>query len=345
MENNISKCVSDVRTISIDELDNIDVDSLLSAESICLYNQEDRNSYINSKSMDNISFANKCFKFVKELRNKGYKGHVILDCDSVYDLGNTLFNYDSMNTCFTTSLYSMNAVNNLINCYTYNIRDKFCQNMSKRDLFVGILFFQIKELLVYIEEKRDMNKSISDSIYDYIYLDLVYDIGKIFGANFIKYSDKDNEILYYFDNNSKEVFKYYPTEMLDKILIYLDRNNGFFNYDGEDDKLLEDIGRAYDEIVENNELGDVDFCTIYDDLLNCNCLEDLYKLFYDGDLEIYYKLLLNILMDLSYEDYYKFINDKFTGDINVDINTVAELILSKKKELTKNKIKMSVCNA
>ena len=222
MSTGINLAVSDVRTISIDEIDDIDVDSLLGAESICFYNQEDKNSYLNVKSMDNISYANKCFKLVKMLREKGYKGNIIVDCDSLYDLGNSLFNYKSFNTCFTTSLYSMEAVNNLINCYLYNTRNENVDEMSKRDLFVRILFFQVKELMIFIEEKGDMRKEICDSIHDYIYLNLVYDLGKIFGANFMKYSDKDNEILYYFDNNSKDVFKYFPREVLDKVLGYLD---------------------------------------------------------------------------------------------------------------------------
>ena len=343
MSREIDLSVSDVRTISIDEIEDIDVDSLLNAESICLYNQDDRNSYIKSRSMDNISYANRCFKLVKELREKGYEGHIIVDCDSLFDLSNSLFNYNCYDTCFTTSLYSMEAINDLVNCYNYNNRDVFADEISKKEIFTRILFFQVKELFTYIEEKRDMRDEIRESIYNYICLDLVYDIGKILGANFIRYSDQDSEILYYFDNNSNEVFKYYPMEMLDKVMQYLDKYKGFLDYEGEDDLLMQDIGRAYDEIFYNDDLGEIDLTTIYDDLLNCNCVEDFRELFRDGDLDIYYKLLSNILMDLSYEDYEKFIKD--SSNTNIDINTLIELILNKKKELTRKRIVMSVCQA
>jgi len=345
MGRSINLNVSDVRTISIDEVDDIDVDSLLNAESICFYNQEDRNSYINTKSMDNVSYANKCFKVVKELRDKGYEGHIIVDCDSLFDLGNSLFNYNCYDARFTTSLYRMEAINDLINCYNYNNKDVFADEISKKELFTRILFFQVKELFTYIEEKNNVSEEIRNSIHDYICLDLVYDIGKILGANFIKYSDQDSDILYYFDNNSREVFKYYPIEMLDKVMQYLDQYRGFLDYDGEDELLMQDIGRAYDEIIYNDDLGEIDLTTIYDDLLNCNCVEDFKNLFRDGDLDIYYKLLSNILMDLSFDDYSSFIKNNCSGNLKLDINTVIELILRKKNELTRKRIVMSVCQA
>ena len=333
---NVSK--NKIHLISVEDIDKIDIGSLLDAESILFYNKPVDNSYINYRCMDDTSFANKVFKVANELRENGYSGHIIVDCDSLFDLGNSLFNYNSLNTCFTTSLYSMDAINDLINCYNYNNRDVFADKMSKKDIFVRILFFQIKELFTYIEEKKDMRDEIRESVHDYICLGLVYDIGKILGANFIRYSDQDSEILYYFDNNSKEVFKYYPSEMLDKVMQYLDDYNGFLDYEGEDEKLMHDISRAYDEIVSNDDLGEIDLTTIYDDLLNCNCEEDFYRLFEDGNMEIYYKLLLNILMDLSYDDYIKFINSKDKDSVS----TLIGLILGIKNELTKNKIVMNV---
>lgn len=340
MSSKISVSKNKIHLISVEDIDKIDINSLLDAESILFYNKPAEKTYIDYRCMDDTSFANKVFKVAKVLRENGYDGHIIVDCDSLFDLGNSLFNYNSLNTCFTTSLYSMDAINDLINCYNYNNRDVFADKMSKKDVFVRILFFQVKELFTYIEEKRDMRDEIRDSIHKYITLGLVYDIGKILGANFIRYSDQDSEILYYFDNNSKEVFKYYPSEMLDKVMQYLDEYNGFLDYEGEDEKLMQDISQAYDEIIENDDLGEIDLTTVYDDLLNCNCEEDFYRLFADGDMDIYNKLLLNILMDLSYDDYIKFINSKDKDNTS----TLIGLILGKKNELTKKRIVMSICN-
>ena len=41
-------------------------------------------------------------------------------------------------------------------------------------------------------------KGIKIHFNNYIYSDLVYDIGKIYGANFIRYKDIENDIFYYY---------------------------------------------------------------------------------------------------------------------------------------------------
>ena len=333
------------KAISIEDIDNIDIKSLLDCKEITFYNRSDEYSYIDYRCMDDTSFANKCFRVVKQLRENNYKGHVILDCDSLFDLSNSYFNYDCMDTCFSKCLYSMEAVNNLVNCYLCNTEDVLVDEMSKRDLFCKIIFFQIKEIYNHIELKSIMREDISRNIYNYICLGIVYDIGKILGANFIKYSDEESDILYYFDSNSDEVFKYFPTEMLDRVITILNRNKGFLEYaDCENSDLLEDIGKAYDSIIENKLLEEIDFTTVYDDLLNCKSKDDFYKILDDSDLEFYYKLLLNILMDMSYDDYIDFIENSTCGNLKIDLDTVIELVLSVKSKLTKNKIEMTICH-
>ena len=345
MSNNIDIKKKNIRKINVEDIDNINIETLLDFNTIYLYNKSDESEYIDIKSCDNITFVNKCFKLTKELRENNYQGNIVVDCDSLYDIGNSYYNYESFNTGFTKSLYSMDAVNNFINCYLYNVKDDNYEKMSKRDLFVKILFFQVKEMFTYIEERGALSPETGRSIHNYIYSDLVYDIGKIYGANFIRYKDIENDIFYYFDNNSKNVFKYFPEDMLDKVFLHLDNIRSFLDYDGEDELLFQDVGKAYDEIMEENELGDSDFTTIYDDLLNCNSTEDFKTILSDCDKSIYYKLLLNILMDLSIDDYNKFISDNVTGDIDIDIFTLFDTILSIKEDLTKRKIVMSVCQA
>ena len=330
---------------TVSELSSINDEYLLGYETISIYNICDDRNWIDSKIEDNITYLNEAFKLVKRLRDNKFNGNIIVECDSLYDISQSFFNYNNMNTAFTTTKYSMDAVNNFVNCYVYNLEDFSLENSSKRDFFVRILFHQIKELYVFIEEKREMNDDVSESLNNYISSLIVQDLAKICGLNLIKCSSEDGLIYYYFDNNSNKVFKYYPVEMLDKVVNRLDEYEGFLEYDGDDEKLLADVGRAYDEIMINDELNDIDMETIYDGYLNCNSLDDLNNIIEeDDDLEDHYRHLLNILMDLSIEDYKEYKKNEDTSNLRLAINTVFSLILSKKRKLTKPKITMSIQN-
>ena len=85
---NVSK--NKIHLISVEDIDKIDINSLLDAESILFYNKPAEKTYIDYRCMDDTSFANKVFKVAKVLRENGYDGHIIVDCDSLFDLGNSI---------------------------------------------------------------------------------------------------------------------------------------------------------------------------------------------------------------------------------------------------------------
>ena len=328
---------------TLKELDDIDILSLLDYESIVFYNEVIDNDGISYKDDDNISYLNNTFRICKELRDMGYKGLIQVQIDSLYDVGNSLFNYDfgDLRVAFSSSLYNIEAVNSFINYYIYSNKDISIDNMSMRDIIIKILFSQIKELYTYMEQRSTFRKEISDSIYRYINFDFVYDLGKIFGLSFIRYSDDEGDILYYFDHNSDKVKKLYTYELLDDVLSYFD----LLDYEGNDKGLLKEVSSTVDEIIKNDDMGEIDRCTIYDDYLNCNSIEEFDEIIrHVEDLNKHYNYLLSILMDLSIDDYKEYKKNEDTSNIRVALRSVFELILSKKKELTKRKIVMTYYN-
>lgn len=336
----------------IDQIDLNNMNYLAQYDQVSFYNIEsgDLADEADYKKDDNITYLNKAFKVVRKLKSLGYNGRVVIECDSLYDISQSNFNYQSFDACFTTSLYSIDAINDLVNFYLYNTGNDSLDNMSTKDIILKILFFQVKELISYIEESKDFRDEIKNSLSNYIYNIFPYDLGKIIGINFVKYSDSNLTYYYYFEKGDKKVKKINPEELLDGIMYYLNEKGGFLEYGGVDDEeLFNAIEEGYDSAIKNNDFSIYDKDTIFDDYLNCNSLDELNSVLkricnQGGNMSRQYIYLLNILNDLDFDSYKEHMSLNFDlsddNKLRIAINDVFNRMLVKKEELTRRKITM-----
>ena len=330
------------KTISYDKLiQNLDcLDNLFSLGSFSITNISDSILYsvnigkprgtehkmeINSIYLDNV------FHIVKKMRDYGYDRPINIECDSFIDINNSLFNYDSLGVTFGGSELDIKYINSLL-CIYRNVAKEalYCSDMSLSEK-LNYIYVTLANI---VNSQKGKRKQMDMLFFKKEIFGHTYDLCKLMGLKPIKCSDTTS--FYFFEEHNPNVVKFNPMSFE----YYFDSINVDIN-----DVVLEkgawDIGyKSYNKFSSNNSI---------EKYLNVNSVEEIKEIFLDSidlsdnlyiDVKERYidelNYLVNILMDLSEDDYLEYKESTYSFNSVTDVisacEKVAGLILENKKK-------------
>lgn len=290
---------------------------------------------MNSVYLDNL------FKVIRMFRKRGYDKPINIECDSYYDISRSFFRYDSLGVTFGGSELNMRSLNSYISKYNKVAYENLYDGLSLSDK-LNYIYVTLADIIESQKEKRD---KIDMSFFSKEVINHTYDLCRLFGLNPIKCPGTSD--YYFFEAHNPRVVKFNPETV-----------NFIFDMNGVDIYDVDSERKAWNLVY--NSYSDVDSNNLYDKYLNAKDVEEFKEIFIDSiNLKdgLYLSVkdryieginyLLNILMDLSPEDYLEFKNSFYSynsiNDVISACEVVAGMILKNKKKqigivMTKKKV-------
>ena len=282
---------------------------------------------LNSIYLDNV------FKIIKRLREYGYDRPIYVQCDSLYDISNSLFNYDSLGVTFGGSEFGLEFITNVLNQYRIFVREALTNSDLSLEEKLNYIYVVLAGIVNSAVGKRKGlgMKFFSDEVFSH-----TYDMCKLFGLKPIKCPNTTD--FYFFEEHNPNVVKFNPITMK----YCFDMSNSDINDVEMEKRVWDAIYDAYNRIDDKNSNS-------FEKYLSANSVEEIKEIFLDSinlsdnlyiDVKERYidelNYLVNILMDLSEDDYLEYKESTYSFNSVTDVisacEKVAGLILENKKK-------------
>ena len=281
---------------------------------------------INSVYLDNV------FYVVKKLREYGYNNPINIECDSLYDINKSLFNYESLGVTFGGSELDIKHINSLFYKYRSIAQEALSNNDLSLSEKLNYIYLILSNIINSEEGKR---KELDMLFFKKEIFSHTYDLCRLMGLKPIKCPNTTN--FYFFEEHNPNVVKFNP--MYVKYIFdmgNIDINNADIENHG--------WNIVYKSFNEVNKCSNS-----FEKYLNANSVEEIKEIFIDSvDLSdnLYLNVkdryvdelnyLINILMDLSEDDYLEFRESTYSFNSVTDVISVCEkvagMILDNKKK-------------
>ena len=302
-------------------------DSILYSVNIGKPRKTEYKMEINSVYLENV------FHIVKKLRDYGYDKPINIQCDGLYDISKSLFNYDSLGVNFGSAELDLKYINMLFNRYRSIAREALINGDMSLSEKLNYIYIVLADIVNSEEGKRkelDM-KFFRNEIFSH-----TYDLCKLFGLNPIKCPNTTN--FYFFERHDPNVVKFNPIAMK----YCFDMGNIDITDVNIEKRAWDAVYSAYNKIDDKNSSS-------FEKYLRANSVEEIKEVFLDSidlsdnlyvDVKERYidelNYLVNILMDLSEDDYLEYKESTYSFNSITDVinacEKIAGLILENKKK-------------
>ncbi len=295
----------------------------------------------NQKIEINDVYLDGVFEIVKMLREKGYKKEIVISCDSVLDIARSKFLYEPLGAKFGDYEQDIDKISNLVIHLKKEASEFDTSKMSFSEKLNSIFLIVLRYSQVFgIDTKEEENIRKKIHVNDYINF-FIKDLFKLFGLKPIS-AGKNNYL--FLEKNNPNVQSFNPVVF-----------NSAINLNDIDSNDAETWEKMWNLLVEKyNELYDVK-SEIFGRYLSCESVSEIMDIYLSrvdpdeffvlDELEPYEHelgFLLNILMDLSPEEYIKYKAERQPFNTQQDVIESCRNVASTIMELKRKEIGITV---
>lgn len=302
-------------------------------DSILVKVNTNRKDILERKMEINSIYLDKLFDIIRKYRSYGYSNKINIMCDSLYDISCSKFIYETYGVTFTESEFDIDTVKRFVNMYKRDIRNNIDSNFSISDK----LHYIFKYLYTGVKAQKNKKNSLETLFIKQQIYEFAYDLCKFAGLKPIKVPGKN--LFYFFEEHSRDIVEFNP-HFIEMIYESAELDDKLMNSNIEASLwniAFEDLNK------QNTPLNN------YKKYLVCNSVDeiiDVYKKSLDNSDNLYFRdidkyeeelsYIINILMDLSEEDYIDYMknhsNNKTIEDVLNDVSLVAQQVIKNKNK-------------